>query len=222
MKLLDWLARLFFVPKCPFCGGLLAGGEGDGPCRACRDRLPFLHGRAAITRCRFTEKCVSPLPYRDSVRRAVCRYKFKSTAGTGIYHRCFAGLLFRCVQEHYAEERFDLITWVPVSARRKRERGYDQSQLLAEELGRRLQIPAAPLLVKCADNRPNSGIRQAERRRANVEGVYKTAGGEIMVNRTILLVDDVITTGATLSECAKTLLMDGAAAVYGLTVAKAK
>lgn len=219
MSILDKLLGWVFVSKCPFCGRLLQKEDWDGMCSGCRRTLPYTSGRGAETHGNFFDECVSPLYYQEGVRRAITRYKFRSMRGTGGYHRCFSELMVPCIREHY-HRKFDLVTWVPVSEKRKKDRGYDQAELLARDVGEMLGLPVLSTLEKSRNNAANSGIRQEERRRANVSGVYKTANGAIIKDKAVLVIDDVITTGATLSECARTLLMGGAGLVFGATVAK--
>jgi ComF family protein len=112
----------------------------------------------------------------------------------------------------------DLIVPVPLHTRRERERGYNQSALLADRLSQAVGAPVAPAeLVRTVRTRPQVGLTQ-EQRRANIAGAFRCAGG--VTDLRIVLVDDVCTTGATLEACAQALKAAGAAAVWGLTVAR--
>ncbi len=217
MNLKTFLLDLLFPPKCTFCGGLLAQ-SGLLTCPDCQRTLPWLEGPAAQTRVEFAANCVSPLRYQDSVRKSVQRFKF---SGRRWYAKTYGVLLSQCVRDHLAGE-YDLITWVPVSNKRRRERGYDQSRLLAEELGKHLGLTPVELLKKPRDNPAQSGLKDAARRRANVLGVYTAPWPERLAGKRVLLVDDVVTTGETLSECARTLRMAGAEDVVCVTLARAK
>jgi ComF family protein len=116
-------------------------------------------------------------------------------------------------------DKYDLIAWVPVSRLRKLKRGYDQVELIANALCNELQIMPEVCLKKIRHNPPQSSIPSAAQRRANVLGVYKVPAPELVAGKRILLLDDIITTGATISECAKTLMAAGAKEVYGVAVA---
>ena len=111
-------------------------------------------------------------------------------------------------------EGFDLLTWVPISPIRKFFRGYDQVEELAKAVGRELQMKPQRTLRKIRHNRPQAGIRGAAERRANVLGVYRMAKHADVRDKRILLLDDVITTGATAGECARVLLTAGAREVH--------
>lgn len=200
----SWLLDLLFPPKCVFCGKVLSGGE-RGFCARCQKELPWLTGEAAEQTGEFFSLCASPLAYRDQVRDSIRRYKFKGRQG---YHKTYGRLVAQCVHDHLAG-RYDLITWVPLSDKRKKERGYDQAFLLssaaAAGAGRRgggdpAQGPQHP-----------GPVRPGRRRGppANVLGAYTIVDPELVEGKRVLLIDDVITTGSTISECARVLRSAG-------------
>ena len=121
-------------------------------------------------------------------------------------------LAMRIHQEY--PDGFDLITWVPVSRLRRLTRGYDQVELLANATGRELGQPPVSTLRKIRHNRPQSGITGQAKRRANVLGAYRVICPQEVCGKRILLLDDVITTGATAGECARVLLTAGAKEVH--------
>ena len=154
--------------------------------------------------------------YTGDVRKSLHRYKFgKARHYAAVYGRLLAMRILRDLPQA------DIITWVPVSRKRLRQRGYDQVRLLAEAVSPELGIPAEPLLNKFRDNQPNSGLKTPEERRANVLGAYKAVGQEHFRGKRVLLLDDIITTGATASECARVLLTAGAEEVIFAAVAAA-
>ena len=217
MKLLDDLLDLLFPPKCPFCQSILET-PADPVCPACQKALPWLVGRAGERKVDFTRGCCSPMAYRGAVRKSIHRYKF---SGVRAYARPFGLLMAQCVQDR-PEMAPELITWAPLSRKRRRERGYDQGELLARAMAKRLGLPAVPTLVKARHTQPQSGLDSAEARRANALGTYALLPGADVAGRHVLLADDVVTSGATLSECARTLLEAGAAEVWCVTLAQAR
>lgn len=217
MRLTTLLLDLLFPPKCTFCGGLLPQ-SGLLMCPECQRTLPWLEGAAAEKRVEFVKTCVSPLRYQDSVRQSIHRFKF---TGRHWYAGTYGVLTAQCVQDHLAGE-YDLISWVPVSRKRKRQRGYDQAWLLARETGAHLGLEPVELLKKVRDNPAQSSLKDAARRRANVMSVYEAPWPERAAGKRVLLVDDVVTTGATLSECARTLRLAGAEEVVCVTLARTK
>jgi ComF family protein len=115
----------------------------------------------------------------------------------------------------------DLFVPVPLHRRRRRERGFNQAGVLAEELSRLTGMPVlSDALSKTINIRPQTSLR-SEARRANIRGAYRVARPEAVRGKTIVLVDDVCTTGSTLGECARVLRKAGAADVRGVTIARA-
>lgn len=208
------LLELLFPTKCPFCGKLLKQGQ-TLLCPDCQRDLPWTQGERQ--KVEFVSQCVSPLWYRDLVRLSHHRYKFR---GIQAYAVPYARLMAQCVNDRLQGE-FDMITWVPLSRFRRWRRGYDQAQLLAERLGEELGTPCEPLLRKVRNTKAQSGLKGESRRRANVLGAYAACRKARPEGRRILLVDDVVTTGSTLSECARMLLSVGAAQVVCVTLAMA-
>ena len=144
--------------------------------------------------------------YKDNVRQSLLRYKF---ARYRSYVPCYSRLLAMKLQTARFED-FDILTWVPVSRLRRMKRGFDQVELLARETARQLGIEAVPCLKKIRHTPPQSGLKTAAQRRANVLGAYTVLSPETIRDKRVLLLDDIITTGATVSECARMLTLAGA------------
>lgn len=214
---LGFVLDLLFPPKCVFCGKVLDSGE-SGFCRRCQRELPWLTDGEAELTGEFFSLCAAPLRYQDKVRDSIHRYKFKGRRG---YHKVYGKLVAQCVHDHL-DGRYDLITWVPLSDRRKRERGYDQAFLLASAAALELGDVAVETLRKERNTDPQSGITEDAQRRANVLGAYTPMDPELVAGKRILLIDDVITTGSTLSECARTLRTMGAEDVVCAALARAR
>jgi len=208
------LLDLLYPPKCVFCRGLLEPDERE-ICRECRMNLPVFDGPQRTGRY-FSALC-APLRYEGVVRESLLRYKF---GGLRQYAACYGELLAAAASTRLAG-KFNLITWVPAGRRRRRKRGYDQALLLAEETGKRLGLRPVPTLRKPRDNPAQSSMANAGSRRANVMGVYEPVRPERFAGKRVLLIDDIITTGATLSEAARTLRTAGAADVVCAALAAA-
>ena len=214
MKPFQVLLDLLYPPKCPFCGRILERGE-DGLCAACQQSLPWMDGPGRVVE--GCDACLSPLRYRDGVRDGVHRYKFH---GGRAHAKLFGKLMAQCLHDRW-EGGVDLVTWVPLHKERRRERGYDQAELLARRAGELAGIPALPTLEKIRATGVQSRLHDGAQRRANVAGAYRALPGLDLTGRRVALVDDVATTGATLSECAACLRGAGAEAVVALTLAQA-
>ncbi len=211
------LLDLLFPRKCAFCRHLLAPEE-DGLCARCAALLPAAEGEKALQRGEFFMLCASPFYYEGAVRESVRRFKFGGCRG---YAGLYAAFMADCAQAHF-QDGFDLVTWAPVGGGRLRRRGYDQGALLAEAVGARMGLSVRATLMKTVENEPQSTRASAEERRANVLGVYALRPDAGAEGLRVLLVDDVVTTGATLSECARVLRTGGASSVCCLTLARRK
>ena len=217
-----WILELLFPSRCMLCRRLLSREETD-LCSDCRKNAPVFPRLEknchpfGKTKLQFLDSFTAVWYYEGNVRNSILRYKFhRARQLAGGYGR----LLAMKLQNEYPEG-FDYLTWVPVSDRRKRQRGYDQSELLAQSVGRELGMAPVRLLKKIRDNPPQSGT-EAENRKANVLGVYRYSGTESIRGKRILLLDDVFTTGATAEECARVLLTAGAQRVSCGTIAAAR
>lgn len=200
---------LFFPRKCPFCGAAVE--KRSLLCPDCRKTLPWCDEERNGVSC---GRVTAPLYYEDRVRAAVHDLKFNGkTAGLD----CFGQLMAQCAAERYSGE-FDAVTWVPVSRKRMKKRGYDQSHLLCASLCVDWHVMPLETLRKTADNPPQSGLTDPAARRANVLGMYEAVNVEAFSGKRLLLIDDVCTTGATLGECARVLKAAGAADVVCLTL----
>ena len=217
MGFADKLLDLLFPPKCPFCRGLLERRERDfGVCEECRE-----HNRTdgdCKKNVSGLEECLAPLWYQGSVRDSIHRYKF---SGRSAYARAYGSLMAECL-DGYLEGKWDVITWVPLSKKRLRERGYDQARLLAEVIAAKFGAEVTPLLQKDIHNETQSLLKDPSARQANVLGAYSVPNVDLAAGKRVLLVDDVVTTGATLSECALTLRGAGAVEVRAVTLARGK
>ena len=215
---LGTLLDLLFPPRCVFCRRLLRRGE-EGICSRCQQELPWALGAEAEQTGEFFSLCASPLWYQDQVRASFHRYKFKGVRG---YSRTYGRLVAQCVLDHLAG-RYDLITWVPLSRARLRQRGYDQAMLLASAAALALDDVAAETLCKVRDTEAQSGLGKNDAsRRANVLSAYQVTDPALVEGRRVLLIDDVVTTGSTLSECARVLRTAGAADVVCAALARAR
>lgn len=208
-KITDNLLGVFFPRKCPFCGKLTGKTL---LCEACGAALPRCE---EIRQGADFGRCTAPLYYEGPVRDAILAFKFKAKLG-GL--DAFGRLMAQTAAERYSGE-FDAITWVPVSKKRLKKRGFDQARYLTASMCVDWHVAPLETLRKVTDNPPQSGLDDAAARRANVLDVYEAVSPEQFAGKRLLLVDDICTTGATLGECARVLKAAGAAEVLCLTLA---
>lgn len=213
MRAPNWLLNLLFPPKCPFCERVL---DRPGICPACQRALPWTEEGDSLWELSGRLRCTAPLWYEGAAREGILRFKFQGAAGAA---DPLGGLIAQCAAERLSGE-FDTVSWVPVSGRRLRQRGYDQAELLARSACLRWSTRPVRLLYKTKDTPAQSGLAGTAARRENAAGAYRAAGPESVRGRRILLVDDICTTGATLTECAGVLLSAGASEVVCAVAAR--
>jgi len=214
MSFISVIMDLLFPPKCVFCGKVLGIGD-DGWCDRCTESLPFTNA-GGRQEGEFYEFCISPLHYSGVVRKSILRYKFR---GASAYADTYGRLLADCISGQ-PELKYDIISWVPLSTKRKRSRGYDQAMLLALATALELHDVAVETLKKPFDVQAQSDLGGKEERSANISGAYEATDPELIDGKCVLLIDDVVTTGSTLSECAKVLLLAGATRVVCAVLAR--
>ena len=207
MRLYYFLLQLLFPPRCVLCRALLNQNETD-LCRSCRTDAPEYP--AAKRRIQFLDSFAAVWYYEGSVRSSLLRYKFH---GVRSYAPAYGRLLAMKLRREYPEG-FDVLTWVPVSRLRRLHRGYDQVELLARSVGRELDMVPVCTLKKIRHNRQQSHISDGAGRRANVLGAYRLIDPQTVRGKRVLILDDILTTGATVGECARVLRTEGAREVH--------
>ena len=203
---------LLFPRKCILCRRLLQRTELD-ICGTCReDTEPWHNDKRKL---QFLDSFVAVWYYEGYVRRALLRFKFSRARhlASGLGRR----MALRVAQE--LPDGVDVITWVPVSFFRRLRRGYDQGQLLANAVGKELGIPVRAALRKTKNNKAQSSLRGVSQRRANVMGVYRVTDPGAVHGKRVLLIDDVLTTGATAGECARMLRAAGVKEIHCAAIA---
>lgn len=214
IKIFDYILSLIYPPKCVFCGTVI---DKSDICEECEKTLPYTKGESIYQKFPFVDKCISPLYYKDYVRRAVLRFKF---AGCSCYSRRLGGIMSECAENNLDCGSIDMVSCIPLSRKRMHDRGYNQAELLAKEISKKVGVEYLPTLKKIRHNTAQSTIKDSKQRAANVIGAYRVIDAEEVKGKYILLVDDVVTTGSTVSECARILKKSGAKAVYCVTLAR--
>jgi ComF family protein len=156
--------------------------------------------------------------YQGELVRAILMLKFEQMAPL---REKFADWLEELVQREPELLKADIVVPVPLHRQREKDRGLNQAAMIAKPLARLLKLPYQAALLVRTRPRPNKQILNEEERWALVRGAFATRPGSQVDKRRVLLVDDVLTTGATLVACAGALREAGAKAVIGLTVARA-
>lgn len=158
---------------------------------------------------------VAPYYYNNKLFVALHRFKFNN------FYELSKGMgkeIARCVIDRYSDVNFDCVTYIPLSKKRQRKRGYNQAELLARVVSKNIGVPVENLLYKVFDNKAQR-TQSAKQRKVNVYGAFDLFDNVDVTDKTILLIDDVKTTGSTLNECAKMLKIYGCKEVYAASFA---
>lgn len=186
-------------------------------CRDCRTSL-IGHPIPPYISSSNMEKIYSLRPYRSAIKCCLRDLKFRGNRGILELIDALLGPFLRSGK--IDEDRPDIIIPVPLHPSRHYARGYNQSELISLVASRWLSIPVKKrTLIKTRNTSPQSGLEKCARKR-NLKGAFRALDRMELAGRSILLVDDIITTGTTLDECASELLRGGAGSVTGLTIAR--
>jgi len=194
------------APFCVCCGDPVAGDiQHDYTCFSCsRHRPAFDVARSALR-------------YEGAVGTALRALKYHHALWLA---RDLSALLSACIEAEYSGVDFDCISTVPLHAIRRRSRGFNQSALLASSLARRMHCPFnGRALRRIRPTLSQTGLT-ASQRAANVRGAFRAGLFTRLTDKKILLIDDVMTTGATVNACAESLKKGGACTVHVVTVAR--
>ena len=165
------------------------------------------------------DAAVAALRYKGKTRTLIHRYKF---SGKTRLAGALGPLLCAALHRVGAVEGIDLVIPVPLHRRRLFQRGYNQSWLLAAEVGKAFGVPvAADILARARFTGPQFSLSRADRRK-NITKAFAVASPERLAGKAVLLVDDIMTTGVTLGEAARTLKHQGAARVVCAVAARAE
>ena len=223
-RLLTWL----YPDVCPFCGRL----SEEGVCEVCRKKIRLIREPRCKT-CgkpldrREKEYCADCLKGRHAFREGRSLFLNRAPVSTAIYAfkyqnrriygRYFGKMLADEFGDFLQKKKVDCIVPVPLHRRRRRVRGYNQAEILALELGRRTGIPVEKNgLLRVKNTKAQKDLDPVSRKQ-NMKGAFARRK-DWTVPGTVLLVDDIYTTGSTLDEAARTLLSEGAENVYFLTI----
>ena len=187
-------------PLCPKCGRPQASGI---VCPSCRQRQTEIDGIR------------SPFRFDELIRKAIHELKYRNLKAIS---PCLAELLADYLRANHLPG--EALVCVPLHPRRLRERGYNQSSLLARELGRSIDLPVIEdCLIRVKQAQPQVRAVDVEERRRNVADAFVCCDEQVS-GKQIILIDDVCTSGATLESCASALKNKGATSVWGLTLAR--
>lgn len=218
--LADFISYLIFGNHCKYCGELIYFGE--TLCEECKSDLPRITGE----KCKYCgvgkDRCscknakmkydgiCAPFYYEKTIETAIRRYKF---ADKPYIAKVLAKDAAEAVRSDFADTEFDFIDFIPFSKNQSKKRKYNPAAEIAREMSKILGIPIQNVLTKPFETETQH-ISGAFYRKGNVAGAYDISENIDLQGKTVLLVDDIKTTGSTLNECARVLKIAGADKVY--------
>ena len=212
--MLDKILEIIFPNVCGMCGRI----NKNNLCPECKIKLKEIT-KANIIKVKnknFTYLAYL-FKYDGIIREKILKYKFKDSA---YLYKTFSEIIIKNKKMCGFIKKYDIIIPVPIHKKRYKERGYNQSELLAKEIAKILEIPMEKhVLIKELNNTPQSKLSKQERKN-NAIGVYKTINNQKIINKKVILIDDIYTTGSTANECSKMLKQAGASEIAVLTIAK--
>ncbi len=226
-SIIEYAGKLVFPPKCIFFSKLLGLGVQIEVCRECFNRIPFiidygafiekfLHGTDAMSI--WFDRIFCMCEYKGIIKQSIMRYKY---FGKAHYYRTFAMIMADKLKEMINISEFDIIISVPLHKQRERKRGYNQSLLISAELGRIMNISEKSRLLVRERYTDTQSLLHKNERYLNVKNAFRVTNENEVKGKSILLVDDVLTTGYTLNECSRMLKDSGAEKVYAVVIAAA-
>lgn len=228
---------MLLPPRCHGCGGPLEVRGGAEICAGCRSGMKVISSPLCI-RCgipfgsyggedHLCGECISAPPRFTAARSAFVYEGVTATmihdlkyGGKTVRRRVLADLVLEVLGDEMKGWGADLVLPVPLHTGRLKSRGFNQAQLLAEVMARELSLPLDPFLLQRVRETPSQTSLSREERRRGVRGAFAVSRPDRLQGRSVLVVDDVMTTGATLNECAVPLFSAGARAVHAVSVAR--
>lgn len=233
-KVIEGVLNLIYPHRCPFCETILPINAELAVCNECKHTLPYI----CEPRCNICSKpVVSDMMdycfdcsknnhsfikgwalwlYNETVKKSIQRYKFFNKKS---YGEIYANEVVKRFKGEIQEMDIDLIIPVPLYVKKQKTRGFNQSEVLAKHLSRMLNIPYDDRsLIRTTDTKPQKELANKERKE-NVKNIFKVLKKSNINDKTILIIDDIYTTGSTIDSCAKELLNNGAKHIYFLTLA---
>lgn len=228
-KFYEWGMFSIFPKHCAYCDALIPGNE--FACADCKKNLPRITGEIC-KRCgrnksdctckgssNYYKSIAAPFYFEDNVRKGIHKFKFSNLKGNS---KAYAYEMSKTVNERFKGVKFDYITEVPMSKKSMNARGYNQSSLLCKRISELTDINYEPkILKKIYETDKQHGLNRILRK-GNLTGVYDSDFPEKIEGKTILLCDDISTSGETLNECSKMLWLYGAKEIYCITAALTK
>ncbi len=199
--MLETIQNLIYPPKCGICGKL----NTNYLCRRCEKQLEN-QAIWEITQNKnpyiYFDERIAIFSYNSLIRNKILEYKFHEKS---YLYKTFVNFLIKNQKLFQKIKSYDIIIPVPISKKRQKERGYNQSLLVAKEIAQKSNIPVETNCIYKAKHTIEQSKLNREEREKNAQDVYEIINKKILENKKILLIDDIYTTGNTVNSCSKVL-----------------
>jgi ComF family protein len=214
----EQILNLVFPPKCIFCKKILNIGAKLYICEDCCTKIPYMkNGNIKLIKAsNYYDDIICVCEYSGIIKEALIRYKFFNKPS---YYRTFAQLLYNKINEMTEWEKVDIIISVPLYRKKERQRGYNQSHLISKHLGKLLGIKVDGSLIIRTKNTDSQSLLNRVERLQNVKDAFQVTDAKAVYGKSILILDDIFTTGTTLNECCKVLKNSGARKITAAVIA---
>jgi competence protein ComFC len=220
LGILERIANTIYPPKCIFCRESLGNDIALHICSACYAKLPF--SRETLMPVLENETgghcdgAVSVFQYTGMAKDSLIRFKFYNKPS---YYRTFARLLACRLKKIIDIKQYNMVMSVPLHRQKEFARGYNQAYLVSRALSRELHLPECSGLLKRQKYTNSQSLLSRQNRQENIKGAFLVKGQTRIKGKSILLVDDILTTGSTVEECSKMLKQAGVTKVTAAVVA---
>ena len=208
------LLELVYPNVCGFCNKICK----NELCNKCKMKI-IQHQIDIVIKPenKYFKELISILKYEGIIRDKILQYKFEDKP---YIYKTFAKIVLKNKKVCGLLKKYDIIIPVPIHKKRKLQRGYNQTQLIAKEISKNIDIKLCNnVLVKIKNTIAQSKLNK-NKRKQNIKGAFKILNSEKIQDKNILLFDDIYTTGSTVNECSKILTRAGAKRIGVLTIAK--
>ncbi len=213
-NILDNILSLIYPPVCGFCGKI----DKNYICKKCSLKIKeYEIKNDCITKNMYIDEGYSIFRYKGIIRDTFIKYKFNNKP---YLSKTFSKIILKNKKICGILKKYDIIIPVPVHKKRKQKRGYNQTEIIAREIAKALDIKiVTDVLIKNKNIKPQSQLTKRDRKQ-NVKNAFKVQNNKKIINKSILIFDDVYTTGSTINECSKVIKLAGAKNIGILTIAK--
>lgn len=215
----EWLLNIIYPPRCIFCTKIMHFLTDIEVCEKCACNLPFKNKNKVLYKKldnKYIDHIICLFEYEGIVKKMLHDYKFKGK----IYHgRKMSKIIIKYTKIVTNFDKFDIIISVPLHRQRLRERGYNQSEILSKNLSRINNLDdMSGYFIRSKNTQSQVNLKMHEREN-NVRGAFELLNDSLVYGANIILIDDIFTTGSTMTECAKVLKEAGAKSVTALVIA---